>query len=197
MDLIGRIDQGCLIEEIARMQAEGFAQPPQAMQSDILFAALDRPDIRAVNAHFLRHGFLTQMDSAALSQDIRPDKSLDVHREVRGHPGILMLRIIIRGRRVPDLKRVTVGSISKCAPSSDQVVEYDRRNLALYAALIEADDSGRDWREVACSIMRLDLEQPDAEACWRSHLERARWIISDGMEAAVTAFSFRPGGQRE
>ena len=90
-----------------------------------------------------------------------------------------------------------MGSISKCAPSSDQVVEYDRHNLALYAALIEADDSGRDWREVASSIMRLDLEQPDAEACWRSHLKRARWIISDGMEAAVTAFSFRPGDRRE
>jgi hypothetical protein len=89
-----------------------------------------------------------------------------------------------------------VGSISKCAPSSDQVVEYDRRNLALYAALIEADDSGRDWREVATSLMRLDLEQVDAEACWRSHLERARWIIGDGMEAAVSAFCQPSQGAR-
>jgi hypothetical protein len=98
---------------------------------------------------------------------------------------------------VIDLERVSVGSISKCAPSSDKVVEYDRRNLALYSALIEADDCRRDWREVATSIMRLDLEQPDAEACWRSHLERARWIIGEGMEAAVTAFSIRPGDRRE
>jgi len=94
------------------------------------------------------------------------------------------------------LKRVTVGSISKCAPSSDQVVEYDRRNLALYAALIEADDSGRDWREVATSIMCLDLEEVDVEGCWRSHLERARWIIGDGMEAAISAFSSRPASDR-
>jgi hypothetical protein len=39
------------------------------------------------------------MDSATPSQDIRPYKFFDVHREVRGHPGILMLRIIIRGKQ--------------------------------------------------------------------------------------------------
>jgi hypothetical protein len=97
---------------------------------------------------------------------------------------------------VTDLERVTVGSISKCAPSSDKVIEYDRRNLALYAALIEAEDSGRDWREVATSIMRLDRGQVDAEGCWRSHLERARWIIGDGMEAAVNAFCHPSQGNR-
>ncbi len=85
-----------------------------------------------------------------------------------------------------------MGGIIKCAPSSGQVVEYDRRNLALYAALLEADDSGRDWREAAVSIMRLDVNQGDAEACWRSHLERARWIIGDGMADALVAFNARP-----
>jgi len=84
-----------------------------------------------------------------------------------------------------------VSSVSKCAPSGNQVVEYDRRNLALYAALLEADDSGRDWREAATSIMLLDVNQCDAEACWRSHLERARWIVGEGLATALVAFNTR------
>ncbi|MBU3077630.1 hypothetical protein [Sphingomonas quercus] len=81
--------------------------------------------------------------------------------------------------------------IKPLAPVGD-VESYDRRNLALYAALLEADDADRHWREAASSLMDLDLARDDAEACWRSHLERARWIIGEGLEAAVAAFSVRP-----
>ena len=86
-----------------------------------------------------------------------------------------------RGRRILD-------SIRNCAPTGDEVVDYDRRNLALYAALIEAADAGRNWQETVADVMRLDPTDPDAEACWRSHLDRARWIVGDGMAAALEAF---------
>lgn len=76
------------------------------------------------------------------------------------------------------------------------MIDYDRRNLALYAALLEADDAGRDWREAASCLMHLDLSDKDAEACWRSHLARARWIVSDGMELAIIAFGERPSLNR-
>ena len=79
--------------------------------------------------------------------------------------------------------------IEALAPSGDEVVDYDRRNLALYASLLEADDGGRDWREAASSLMHLDLANEDAEACWRSHLERARWIVGAGLRATLIAFS--------
>lgn len=85
--------------------------------------------------------------------------------------------------------------IKPLAPAGD-VESYDQRNLALYAALLEADDAGRDWRDAASSLMALDIARDDAEACWRSHLDRARWIIGDGMEAAVSAFSTRPAPDR-
>jgi hypothetical protein len=81
--------------------------------------------------------------------------------------------------------------IEALAPAGEDVVDYDRMNLALYAALLEAADAGRGWREVAAELMRLDTADPGAEACWRSHLERARWIVGDGMAAAVEAFRRR------
>jgi hypothetical protein len=68
---------------------------------------------------------------------------------------------------------------------------YDRDHLGLYAALLEADDAGRDWREAASSLMHLDLADGNAEACWRSHLERARWIVGEGLATALVAFNRR------
>lgn len=70
-------------------------------------------------------------------------------------------------------------------------VAYDREHLALYAALLQADDAGRDWREAASSLMHLDPAAKDTEACWRSHLERARWIVGEGLAEALVAFNGR------
>src|SRR3546814_14005250 len=79
------------------------------------------------------------------------------------------------------------------APSGSPVTDYDRRNLALYAALLEADDTGRDWRDAAADLMHLDVTYHESEECWRSHLERARWIVGNGMANAIVAFGVRPG----
>lgn len=84
-----------------------------------------------------------------------------------------------------------MGAIEKQAPSGKKVVDYDRWNLALYAALLEADDAGRDWRDAASSLMQLDVAHEEAETCWRSHLERARWIVGEGLATALVAFNAR------
>lgn len=84
-----------------------------------------------------------------------------------------------------------MNSIDWRAPSGEEVVEYDRRNLALYAALLEADDAGRDWREAASSLMQLHVAHEETEACCRSHLERARWIVGEGLATALVAFNAR------
>lgn len=89
-----------------------------------------------------------------------------------------------------------MGGIEQLAPSGTDVVDYDRRNLALYAALLEAHDAGRDWRDAATSLMQLDVTDKQAEACWQSHLERARWIVSDGLAEALVAFGTRPDPAR-
>ncbi len=84
-------------------------------------------------------------------------------------------------------------SIVPLAPTVEVATAYDRSHLALYAALLDADDSGQSWQETAASLMGLDVANAGAEACWRSHLERARWIIGDGLAAAVAAFGGSPG----
>lgn len=82
-------------------------------------------------------------------------------------------------------------AVERRAPEGDVVVDYDRRHLALYAALLEAVDAGRAWQDAATSLMRLDVTECDAEACWRSHLERARWIVGNGLGIAIDAFNAR------
>lgn len=67
---------------------------------------------------------------------------------------------------------------------------YDRRQLLIYAELIDAADAGVDWREGAEPILGLDpLSDPEmVRRCWESHLARARWIVGDGLGDAIAAF---------
>src|SRR3546814_14121204 len=80
------------------------------------------------------------------------------------------------------------------APTGDTVVDYDRTHLALYAALLDAADAGRCWRDAATALMGIDIADPRAEACWRSHLDRARWIVGDGLGPALIASGIRSCG---
>lgn len=84
-------------------------------------------------------------------------------------------------------------AVDPLAPSGDAVVDYDRCQLALYAALLEAADAGLDWKEAAANVMGIDVDSVDAEACWRSHFDRARWIVEEGLGLAVDAFNMRCG----
>ncbi|WP_255308932.1 hypothetical protein [Sphingobium fuliginis] len=68
------------------------------------------------------------------------------------------------------------------------MIDYDQRNLALYAALLEAHDAAVDWRTAAADVMGLDPSDPASEPCWRSHLKRAQWIVGEGMAAALVGF---------
>lgn len=88
-------------------------------------------------------------------------------------------------------------AIGQRAPEGNTVVDYDRCHLALYAALLEAADAGGDWQEAATSLMKIDVTECDAEQCWRSHLDRARWIVGEGLASAVVAFGARLGQVRE
>ena len=78
--------------------------------------------------------------------------------------------------------------VNERAPNGRTVAEYDRRSLPFYAALLDAAEAGQDWREVASTILGLDVSEAGAEACWRSHLERARWIVGEGLGQAIAAF---------
>lgn len=75
------------------------------------------------------------------------------------------------------------------APDGD-VTPYDRKHLLIYAELIDAADAGVGWYDGAESILGLDpASDPDmVRRCWESHLARARWIVGEGLGAAISAF---------
>ena len=79
------------------------------------------------------------------------------------------------------------------APTGD-VSDYDRRNLLIYAALIDADDAGMDWARGAAEILGFEpgFDRVLARGCWQTHLARARWIIGEGLASAVVAFGHTP-----
>ena len=81
-----------------------------------------------------------------------------------------------------------MAGLEAIAPTGETVVDYDQRNLALYAALLEAHDASVDWRTAAADVMGLDPDEPAAEQCWRSHLARAQWIVGKGMASALATF---------
>ena len=81
-----------------------------------------------------------------------------------------------------------MAAIERIAPSDRMALEYDRQHLALYAALLDAADMGLDWREAATALMGIDVHEADAQTCWQSHLERARWIVGEGLASAIVAF---------
>jgi hypothetical protein len=92
----------------------------------------------------------------------------------------------------PSLREdIPMAMLRSVAPSDGEPADYDRQHLALYAALLDADDAGTCWRETASSLMGLDPSASNAEACWHSHLERARWIVGDGLAKAIGAFGHR------
>jgi len=81
-----------------------------------------------------------------------------------------------------------MSTISPTAPTCRTAQDYDRRHLAVYAALLDADKAGTDWRQVAADILGVDENAPGAEQCWSTHLARARWIIGEGLDSAILAF---------
>jgi len=63
-----------------------------------------------------------------------------------------------------------------------QLTAYDESHLADYLRLLDADDDGADWREVAAVVLGVDVaaEPHRAKSIYDSHLARARWMTEVG-----------------
>ena len=77
--------------------------------------------------------------------------------------------------------------ITERAEWSEVITLYDRQHFLTYARLLSAEKDKVDWRDGVRNIL---LQDPDkdprrARVCWESHLERARWIASEGLQLAV------------
>jgi hypothetical protein len=72
--------------------------------------------------------------------------------------------------------------VADIAPVSEMLTGYDAEHLITYLRLIDADNDGANWQEVAKIVLHIDPQrEPDrARRAWVTHLERARWMTSQG-----------------
>jgi hypothetical protein len=77
--------------------------------------------------------------------------------------------------------------IAEKAEWSEVITHYDRQHFLTYARLLTAEREEIDWRDGVREILRQDPDKDPRQAriCWESHLERARWIASEGVLQAV------------
>jgi predicted GNAT family N-acyltransferase len=68
------------------------------------------------------------------------------------------------------------------APSASALTGYDEQNLITYLRLLDAEEDGADWIEVARIVLHLDpdREPQHARRAWETHLARARWMKEHG-----------------
>ena len=73
-------------------------------------------------------------------------------------------------------------SIADTAPVELFLTGYDMSHLVTYLRLLDADEEGADWREVARIVLKLDVRKdPEgAKRTWASHLARAKWMTEYG-----------------
>jgi len=78
----------------------------------------------------------------------------------------------------------TTPPIGPVAPDRDELTAYDIRHLVTYLRLLDADEEGADWEEVASIVLGLDPEKDEAgsKRTWASHLSRAQWMASAGWQ---------------
>jgi len=169
--------------------AERCGQLIEAIDAEAIFSPFERADICSIDTCRVSQRFLGQTLRRPQRFEIA-GKILSTRHRPRWTPlssddprSILV--------RADQRRSDEVVAVERRAPEGDVVVDYDRRHLALYAALLEAADTGRAWQEAATSLMRLDVAERDAEACWHSHLERARWIVGEGLGTAIDTFNQR------
>ncbi|MEO3434493.1 DUF2285 domain-containing protein [Inquilinus sp. CAU 1745] len=72
-------------------------------------------------------------------------------------------------------------------PESPALTDYDRRQMARYMRLLDAEADGADWREAVSVLFGLDPDrEPErARRIHNTHLARARWMTEHGYRELV------------
>ena len=72
--------------------------------------------------------------------------------------------------------------VADTAPTDSTLTDYDRQHFVTYLRLLDADDEGADWREVARIVLHIDPDREPARArtTFDSHLARAKWMTEHG-----------------
>src|SRR5450755_4583117 len=72
--------------------------------------------------------------------------------------------------------------VADTAPTDSTLTDYDRQHFVTYLRLLDADDEGADWREVARIVLhRNPAAEPDrTRRCWEERLKRGKWMTESG-----------------
>jgi hypothetical protein len=70
------------------------------------------------------------------------------------------------------------------APQDSDLTDYDRDHAVIYLRLLDAEEAGADWQEVAKVVLgvdpRGDFER--AQVMHATHLARAKWMRDGGYK---------------
>jgi Uncharacterized conserved protein (DUF2285) len=72
--------------------------------------------------------------------------------------------------------------VDDLAPTDRSLTGYDERHAVTYLRLLDAEEDGADWEEIARLVLHIDpaTEPARARRAWESHLARARWMTEHG-----------------
>jgi len=72
-------------------------------------------------------------------------------------------------------------------PIASELTDYDRAHLGIYLRLLDAQDEGAAWQEVAKVIFGIDPKNEFARAkrVYENHLARAHWMTENGFRALI------------
>ena len=81
-------------------------------------------------------------------------------------------------KRVSDLERVM---------PDGQITEYDRAHFLTYARILDAVRFGQAWQDATREILGIDVtgDEVSAYRIWGAHIDRAEWIVGDGLALIV------------
>jgi hypothetical protein len=85
--------------------------------------------------------------------------------------------------------------IADAPPASETLTAYDEAHLIVYMRLLDAEAAGADWREVARIVLGRDFDQEPEQTtiCWRTHLDRAQWMVTKGYRQLLDPAKGPPG----
>ncbi|MBN9532212.1 MAG: DUF2285 domain-containing protein [Alphaproteobacteria bacterium] len=72
-------------------------------------------------------------------------------------------------------------------PTDARLTDYDRAHLSTYLRLLDAENEGACWQEVAQIIFGIDAvsDRARAEVVYQSHLARAHWMTQNGYRDLI------------
>jgi hypothetical protein len=84
--------------------------------------------------------------------------------------------------------------VADVAPTDSVLTVYDEEHIITYLRMLDADEEGADWDEVARLVLHIDPQrEPDrARRAFDTHLSRAKWMTENGFRHLLRGGASNP-----